>query len=104
MMESLLVKMLATALALSQVTTTPDAVMSHFDRDQDQPRVEALLRSGCAHIRKAFDLEDINLDDLIATAMDDPQAVGESKTFRGIDFNDLLTIYRQFCKGESVAQ
>ena len=31
-------------------------------------------------MRKAFDIEDINLDDLIATAMDDPQAIaGENK-------------------------
>jgi hypothetical protein len=26
-------------------------------------------------MRKAFDIEDINLEDLIATAMDDPQAL-----------------------------
>ena len=26
-------------------------------------------------MRRAFDIEDINLDDLIATAMEDPQAV-----------------------------
>src|SRR6202011_403031 len=51
---------------------------------------------------KAFDIEDINLDELIATAMDDPQAMGESKTFRGINFADLLTAYREFCKNEQV--
>jgi hypothetical protein len=53
-------------------------------------------------MRKAFDIEDISLDELIATAMDDPQAIGESKAFRGIDFADLLTAYRQFCKNEPV--
>ena len=33
------------------------------------------MRDGCAHIRKVFDVESINLDDLITTAMDDPQAL-----------------------------
>jgi penicillin-binding protein 1A len=64
--------------------------------------VAALLRVGCTHIRKAFDIEDINLDELIATAMDDPQAIGESKAFHGINFADLLTAYREFCKNEQV--
>src|SRR5882757_3650292 len=103
-METLLVKIFATALALSQVTTTPDAVKTQFDRGKDQEQVAQLLRAGCTHMRKAFDIEDINLDDLIATAMDDPQAIaGESKAFRGINFADLLTAYRQFCKNEKVA-
>ena len=62
----------------------------------------ALLRAGCTHMRKAFDIEDINLDDLIATAMDDPQAIDGTKAFRGINFADLLTAYRQFCKNEQV--
>ena len=54
-------------------------------------------------MRKAFDIEDINLDDLIATALDDPQALtGEIKAFRGINFADLHTAYRQFCKNEKV--
>jgi membrane carboxypeptidase/penicillin-binding protein len=34
--------------------------------------------------------------------MDDPQPMGESKAFRGINFADLLTAYRQFCKNEPV--
>src|ERR1700736_6189907 len=102
-METLLVKMFATALALSQVTTAPDAVVTRFDRAADQARVGELLRAGCSHMRKAFDIEDINLDELIATAMEDPQAVaGESKVFRGINFADLLIAYRQFCKNEKV--
>ena len=46
------------------------------------------LHAGCTHMRKVFDLEDINLEDLIATALDDPQAVGENKVFRGINFVD----------------
>src|SRR5438128_3724240 len=104
-MESLLVKIFATALALSQVTTAPDSVKTSFDRDRDQQQVAQLLRAGCTHMRKAFDIEDINLDELIATAMDDPQAIaGESKAFRGINFADLLTAYKQFCKNEKVPQ
>jgi len=103
-METLLVKMFATALALSQVTTTPEEVATRFDRLTDQPRVAQLLRAGCSHMRKAFDIEDINLDELITTAMQDPQAIaGESKAFRGINFADLQTAYRQFCKNERVS-
>jgi penicillin-binding protein 1A len=102
-MEPLLVKIFATALALSQVTTVPDAVKTRFERTVDEPRVAELLRAGCTHMRKAFDIEDINLDELISTAMEDPQAVaGESKAFRGINFGDLITAYRQFCKNEPV--
>src|SRR5262249_58777534 len=103
-MESILVKIFATALALSQVMTAPGAVKSRFDPAQDQELVAQLLRAGCAHMRKAFDIEDINVEDLIATAMDDPQAVaGEHKAFHGINFADLQTAYRQFCKNEKVA-
>ena len=103
-METFLVKIFATALALSEVTTAPDAVVTRFDRVADQPAVGELLSTGCAHMRKAFDIEDINLDELIATAMDDPQAIaGDSKAFRGINFADLATAYRQFCKNEPVA-
>src|SRR6476661_6431545 len=102
-MESLLVKICALALALSQVTTTPDAVKTQFDRTRDQEEVARLLGAGCTHMRKAFDIEDINLDELIATAMDDPQAMtSENKAFRGINFADLQTAYRQFCKNEKV--
>src|SRR5215467_13665387 len=102
-MESLLVKIFATALALSQVTTTPDAVKTQFDRTRDQEEVAQLLRAGCTHMRKAFDIEDINLDDLIATALDDPQAISnENKVFRGLNFVDLQTAYKQFCKNEKV--
>ena len=72
-METLLVKIFATALALSQVTTAPDAVKTQFDRVRDQEQVAQLLHAGCTHMRKAFDIEDINLEELIATAMDDPQ-------------------------------
>jgi penicillin-binding protein 1A len=104
-METLLVKMFATALALSQVTTAPDSVKTQFDRAQDQQQVARLLQAGCTHMRKAFDIEDINLDELISTAMEDPQATtGEIKAFRGINFADLQTAYRQFCKNEKVAK
>jgi penicillin-binding protein 1A len=103
-MDTILVKIFATALALSQVTT-PDAVKTQFDRVADQPQVMALLRAGCTHMRKAFEIEDLNLDDLIATALDDPQAMaGEITAFRGINFADLHTAYRQFCKNETVVK
>ena len=103
-METLLIKIFATALALSQVMTAPDAVKTQFDRDRDRPQVAQLLHAGCTHMVKAFELEDINIDDLIATAMDDPQAIGASKALRGIDIADLQTAYRQFCKNETVAR
>ncbi|HZS64905.1 MAG TPA: transglycosylase domain-containing protein [Xanthobacteraceae bacterium] len=100
-MNLVLVKMFATALALAQVTTRPDAVKTHFDPVYDRQEVVDLLRDGCAHMRRAFDLEDINLDDLIDTALKDPAVTsGEIKTFRGINFNDLQLAYREFCKGE----
>ncbi len=102
-MESILIKIFATALALSQVMTAPDAVKTEFDRTRDQPEVAQLLHAGCTHMLKVFELEDINIDDLIATAMDDPQAISGSKALRGIDFADLQTAYRQFCKNETVA-
>jgi len=101
-METILVKIFATALALSQVATTPDAVKTQFDRVRDQEQVAQLLHAGCTHMRKAFDIEDINLEDLIATALDDPQAVGENRSFRGINFADLQMAYREFCKNERV--
>jgi penicillin-binding protein 1A len=101
-MEALLVKVFATALALSQVMTTPGAVRTEFDREHEQPQVAEILNAGCAHMLKAFELEDINIDDLIATAMDDPQAIEGAKALRGIDFADLRRGYKQFCKNEKV--
>jgi len=53
-------------------------------------------------MHKAFDIEDINLEDLIATALDDPEMVGENKVFQGINFADLQMAYREFCKNEKV--
>ncbi len=100
-MDILLVKIFATALTLGQVLTAPDAVQTHFDRTADQQRVVGYLRAGCTHMRKAFDIEDINIDDLIATAMDDPDAVaGGIPQFKGLNFTDLVAAYKQFCKNE----
>src|SRR5262249_16121385 len=101
-METILVKIFATPLALSEVTTTPDTVKTQFDRVRDKEQAAQLLHAGCTHMRKAFDIEDINLEELIATAMDDPQAVGENTVFRGINFADLQMAYREFCKNEKV--
>src|SRR5204862_8218519 len=61
--ETILVKIFAVALALSHVTTTPDAVKTRFERASDQEQVGGLLRAGCMHMRKALDIEDINLED-----------------------------------------
>ena len=102
-MNAVLIKIFATALTLSQVTTKPDVIKTHFDPVADRDTVVQLLRDGCAHMRKAFDIEDINLDSLITTAMEDPKAVtGDIKAFKGINFADLHVAYRQFCKNEKV--
>ena len=102
-MSTILVKIFATALVLGQVTTKPDAVRTEFDPVRDQRQVVQILRDGCGQMKKAFDIEDINLDDLIATAMDDPQALtADIKALRGLSFGDLITAYRQFCKNEAV--
>ncbi len=103
-MDAILVKIFATALALSEVTTSPQAVKTQFDPARDQDEVVQVLRAGCAHMRQAFDIEAINLDELIATALDDPKAVGaDIKAFHGINFGDLNTAYHEFCKNETVA-
>jgi membrane carboxypeptidase/penicillin-binding protein len=103
-MDILLVKIFATALAFSQVATTPDSVKTKFDPATDRDQVVSLLRGGCAQMRKAFDIEDLNVDDLIATAMNDADAIsGSHAAFRGINISDLHIAYRQFCKNESVS-
>src|SRR5499427_2338091 len=103
-MDAILVKILAAFLTLSLVTTRPDAVKTQFDPERDQAEVTRVLRDGCAHMRKAFDIESIDLDDLIKTAMDDPQAISsEVKVLHGLKFNSLVAVYRQFCKNEDNA-
>jgi 1A family penicillin-binding protein len=102
-MDTLLVKIFATALTLSQVTTAPDELKTRFDPVADQAQVALLLRAGCTHMRKVFEIEDLNLDDLLATAMEDPDLVaGDNAAFRGIKFADLQNAYRQFCTDEKV--
>ena len=101
-METILVKIFATALALSEIMTGPQTVKTHFDPVADRNQVVELLRAGCAHMKQAFDIESINIDDLIATALDDPKAMGaEVNAFHGLNFADLNTAYHQFCKSES---
>src|SRR5271169_5559903 len=103
-MDTILVKIFATALALSEVMTQPQAVKTQFDPTRDQDEVVQILRNGCAHMRQAFDIESINLDELITTALDDPKAVGaDIKAFHGLNFADLNTAYHQFCKNETIA-
>ena len=102
-MEAILVKVFATALALSQVTTRPDTIKTSFDPVQDRAEVVQLLTAGCSHMRKAFDVEQLDLDGLIETAMTDTRGGNEEvAAFRGIKFSDLFLAYRQFCKKEKI--
>ena len=103
-MDILLAKIFATALVFSQVATAPAELRTAFDEIQDQPRVSELLRSGCAHMRKAFDVEDLNLDDLIATAMEDVDRMSTDQVIlRGLNIKQLHVAYRQFCKNENIS-
>src|SRR5262249_47090895 len=78
----------------------PDLVKTEFDPVKDQAEMVSLLRDGCTHFRKAFDIESVNLDNLIATAMDDPKAMdGRIAALQGLQMQDLLKVYQQFCKG-----
>ncbi|MGB6321425.1 MAG: transglycosylase domain-containing protein, partial [Xanthobacteraceae bacterium] len=102
-MDTILVKLFAAALALSEVTTQPQAVKTHFDPVQDQAEVVQILRNGCGHMEQAFNIEPINLDDLITTALNDPTAAGANiPAFHGLNFTDLNTAYHQFCKNEPI--
>jgi penicillin-binding protein 1A len=102
-MEALLIKILATALALSQAMVNPNAIKTEFSRDRDQQQVAELLQAGCTHMIQDFQIENINLDDFIDTAMEDPGALGDkNKEFRGINFADLQTAHRQFCERQPV--
>src|SRR6202050_127819 len=102
-MDTILVKLFATALALSEGTTQPQAVKTQFDPVKDQDAVVQILRDGCAHMRQAFDIESINVDELISTALDDPSAMGaDIKALHGLNFADLNTAYHQFCKNEKI--
>jgi penicillin-binding protein 1A len=104
-MDAILVKIFATAFTLSEVLTHPGSVGTRLDPATDQDRVVQVLRAGCDHMRRAFDIETINLDDLISTALDDSAAFGaNAKAFHGINFADLNTAYHRFCKNEAVDQ
>ena len=46
--DIILVKIFATALALSEVMTQPQPVKTHFDPVQDRAQVVQILRDGCA--------------------------------------------------------
>ena len=104
-MDPILVKIFATAFTLSEVLTYPASVRTHLDPATDQDQVVQVLRAGCNHMRRAFDIETINLDDLISTALDDSAAFGaNAKAFHGINFADLNVAYHRFCKNEVVDQ
>jgi membrane carboxypeptidase/penicillin-binding protein len=101
-MESVLVKVLAVVLALSQVSTRPDDVKTHFDSTADRTQVLELLRAGCDHMRKVFKVENLPLDDLVETALADPEiATSKVKEFHGLNFADLEPTYRELCKNET---
>jgi membrane carboxypeptidase/penicillin-binding protein len=54
-------------------------------------------------MEQAFNIESINLDDLISTALNDPTAAGANiPAFHGLNFTDLNTAYHQFCKNEPI--
>jgi hypothetical protein len=99
-MDTLLIKIFATALTFSQVVSVPDAPKTRFDPMRNRQQVIDLLRAGCEQVRKAFDVETVNLDDLIATAMEDAEAAAaeHAAAFRGIQIEDLHTAYRQFAR------
>src|SRR5690349_18965831 len=88
----LLVQVFATLLTLSQVLTQPTDFKTNFDPIRDQGQVVSLLRQGCTHMRRAFEIEDLNLDELVATAMDDPDA--RYAKFKGLSFTDLHEAYK----------
>jgi penicillin-binding protein 1A len=96
-MESLLVQIFATLLTLSQVLVQPQELKTAFDPAKDQAEVVGILRKGCTHMRRAFEIEDLNLDDLVATAMDDPEA--RSAKFKGVSFAEMHEAYNAVCKG-----
>src|SRR5690348_2494807 len=102
-MEAILVKVFATALALSLVMTQPDTVKTQFDPVQDKAEVLKILGDGCDNMKKSFDIENIDLDGLIDTVMTDKQAAaGEVAGFKGIKFDDLHLAYKQLCKHEKI--
>ena len=104
-MDILLAKIFATALVFSQVATAPAELRTRFDEIHDQPRVSDLLRAGCAHMRKAFDVEDLNLDELIATAMEDVESLSaDQAVLRGLNIKQLHLAYHQFCTDEPVTE
>ena len=51
-MEAILVKVFATALALSLVMTRPDTVKTQFDPVQDKAEVLKILGDVCDNMRK----------------------------------------------------
>ena len=98
-METALVQVFATLLTLSQVLLHPQDLKTAFDPAKDQQAVVSMLRQGCTHMRRAFEVEDLNLDDLVATAMDDPEA--GSARFQGLSFTEIHGAYKTICRDET---
>jgi 1A family penicillin-binding protein len=104
-MDAILIKILASALALSQAMTGQQATRTEFDTRRDRGEVTQLLRDGCKQAKRAFDIEDVNLDELIDTALSDPATLtSDNRAFRGINFADLNKLYREFCSTQSAAE
>src|SRR5687767_995727 len=99
-MDALIVKILATALTFSQVLVAPESLRTSFDPTNDRREVVQWLQKGCAHMRKAFKIDDLNLDELVTTAMEDRDVA--SAKFKDISFTDLHLAYRALCNGERV--
>src|SRR4051812_13116681 len=101
-MDAILVKVFAAAVAFSQAATDQE-VRTSFNSETDQAEVVRILQAGCARMIQAFDIENLNIDDLLTTAMDDPEAVTNgTAAFRGIAVKDLHLSYLKFCKNEAV--
>jgi len=61
------------------------------------------LRARLRALKRAFDVEAINIDDLIATAMDDPEAAAAGMWHSGGSKSRSACRYKQFCKNETIA-
>jgi membrane carboxypeptidase/penicillin-binding protein len=103
-MDPMLTKIFAAALVFSQVAIEPFQVRTTFDEARDQAVITGLLRAGCAHMRKAFDIEHMDIDGLIATAMEDEHVISSDQAaFRGIDIKTMYVAYRKFCRNEDIS-
>jgi penicillin-binding protein 1A len=89
-MDTILVKILRPRSAKSYERL---AVKTHSVAHRNQ--VLKILRAGFVNLKQAFDIESINIDDLTATALDDPNSMGvDIRAFHSRNFTDLNTAHR----------